>query len=368
MQVAQYYQSVVIVLESEVGAALIKKYKDWVKLLSIKSSYYTAVAHVFQANSMEEQGNYGYMIAFQQLAVEKVRSIGKLPRNTPDSVKDAVKNLTEYLTLKLQESLRQNEQVFHELVPNLETLEPAPGIELVKPVVFQPSDPKIIGTDIFSRLVPMRAYEAASLYSEEQAKLMRSVVSSVDEKNEELNNFMTSLNISEVMDHCEDDATIPADIMSLHRQFQSKGTLVHNVKTKIQELVELSDRVEIQLTELHQRKEQEIQEEKEFQEKFDTKADEQTLNNLWKELESMGKYHKQASKSNNDLSEVFSQHSSNLLLFSGPTNSLVAAMPQVDMNNSIEESDKERVKMLLVRFLFNIIMDLTVIVRQKLMK
>ena len=38
------------------------------------------------------------------------------------------------------------------------------GIELVKPVVFQPSDPKTTGSDILSRLVPMRAYEAASVY------------------------------------------------------------------------------------------------------------------------------------------------------------------------------------------------------------
>lgn len=64
---------------------------------------------------MEEQANYGYMvlyyvvlqcyddvsqIAFQQLALDKVKSIGKLPRGTSDAVKDAVKNLTEFLTLK----------------------------------------------------------------------------------------------------------------------------------------------------------------------------------------------------------------------------------------------------------------------------
>ena len=38
------------------------------------------------------------------------------------------------------------------------------GFELVKPYIFQPSDPKSMGSDIFSRLVPMRAYEAASIY------------------------------------------------------------------------------------------------------------------------------------------------------------------------------------------------------------
>lgn len=62
----------------------------------------------------------------------------------------------------------------------------ASGADLVKPITFQPSDSKNVGRDIFARLVPMRAYEAASVYSEEKAKLLRSVVSSVQEKDEEL--------------------------------------------------------------------------------------------------------------------------------------------------------------------------------------
>ena len=60
------------------------------------------------------------------------------------------------------------------------------GADLVRPVSFHPTDPKNLGTDIFSRLIPMRAHEVASIYSEEKAKLMRSVVSSVDEKDQEL--------------------------------------------------------------------------------------------------------------------------------------------------------------------------------------
>ena len=60
------------------------------------------------------------------------------------------------------------------------------GAELVKPVVFQPADRKATGSDIFSRLVPMKAYEAASVFSEEKAKILRSILSSVDAKNAEL--------------------------------------------------------------------------------------------------------------------------------------------------------------------------------------
>lgn len=56
----------------------------------------------------------------------------------------------------------------------------------MKPVAFHPTDSKNLGTDILARLVPMRAYEASSVYSERKAELLRSVTSSVTEKDEEL--------------------------------------------------------------------------------------------------------------------------------------------------------------------------------------
>ena len=87
LQVAEYYQFVVLVLES--NPPVTKKHKDWMKLLQIKINYYSAIAHVrltctqlcfsqlssfsssysfyihqlYQANSLEEQGNYGFMVS-----------------------------------------------------------------------------------------------------------------------------------------------------------------------------------------------------------------------------------------------------------------------------------------------------------------
>ena len=51
VQVAEYYQSVLMVLESDVGAAVVKKFKDWPKLLQIKTIYYTSIAHVIVPSS-----------------------------------------------------------------------------------------------------------------------------------------------------------------------------------------------------------------------------------------------------------------------------------------------------------------------------
>lgn len=83
------------------------------------------------------------------------------------------------------------------------------GADLVKPVAFHATDPKNLGTDIFGRLVPMGAYEAASVFSEEKAKLLRSVVSSVAEKDEELEQYLVSLNAGEIDKLHQDAPKIP---------------------------------------------------------------------------------------------------------------------------------------------------------------
>ena len=55
----------------------------------------------------------------------------------------------------------------------------------------------------------MGAYEAASVFSEEKAKLLRSVVSSVAEKDEELEQYLVSLNPDEIKMLKQDAPKIP---------------------------------------------------------------------------------------------------------------------------------------------------------------
>lgn len=57
---------------------------------------------------------------------------------------------------------------------------------------------KISGPDVFSRLIPIGAHEASSVYSEEKAKLLRQVTSQVDAKNTELIEFMSSLQLDQL--------------------------------------------------------------------------------------------------------------------------------------------------------------------------
>lgn len=57
---------------------------------------------------------------------------------------------------------------------------------MVKAIELDPTDPSIAGDDLFSGLIPMKALKSVSFYSEEKAKLKRSVIERVEKKNKEL--------------------------------------------------------------------------------------------------------------------------------------------------------------------------------------
>ena len=86
---------------------------------------------------------------------------------------------SDVVNAKLDNAKKENEFIYHEKVPDMESLPEIKGASLVKGIPFDVSDPEVSGQDIFHRLVPLEAHEASSLYSEEQAKLLRCVLSFV---------------------------------------------------------------------------------------------------------------------------------------------------------------------------------------------
>lgn len=65
---------------------------------------------------------------------------------------------------KRKAAKNENEFIYHEEVPDKDSLPDIKGASLVKGIPFSVTDTDISGPDIFSRLVPMKAHEASSLY------------------------------------------------------------------------------------------------------------------------------------------------------------------------------------------------------------
>ena len=91
-----------------------------------------------------------------------------------------------FFYFRLQSAKKDNDFIYHEKIPPLDSLPEIKGAPLVKGIPFDATDPEICGVDIFQKLVPMEAHEASSIYSEEKAKLLRAVMEDIETANTEL--------------------------------------------------------------------------------------------------------------------------------------------------------------------------------------
>ena len=59
-----------------------------------------------------------------------LETLSRISQNISQPGNDAIVVLgcIIWVGIRLSESIKQNDQVYHELIPNLDTLEPAPGI------------------------------------------------------------------------------------------------------------------------------------------------------------------------------------------------------------------------------------------------
>lgn len=80
------------------------------------------------------------------------------------AVAEALQFTQDVVEGKRKAAHNDNEFIYHEKVPERDTLPTLKGASLVKGIPFGTDDPEVAGPDIFGRLVPLRAHEASSLY------------------------------------------------------------------------------------------------------------------------------------------------------------------------------------------------------------
>ncbi|XP_009321427.1 PREDICTED: tyrosine-protein phosphatase non-receptor type 23, partial [Pygoscelis adeliae] len=186
-QVVDYYKEACRALENSETASLLGKIqKDWKKLVQMKIYYFAAVAHLHMGKQAEEQQKFGERVIYFQSALDKLNEAIKLAKGQPETVQEALRFTMDVIGGKYNSAKKDNDFIYHEAVPALDTLQSVKGAPLVKALPVNPTDPAVTGPDIFAKLVPMAAHEASSLYSEEKAKLLRDVMAKIEAKNEVL--------------------------------------------------------------------------------------------------------------------------------------------------------------------------------------
>lgn len=125
-----------------------------------------------------------------------------LPPDAGPSLSDLTKAHLALCTEKKNEAQRENDLIYNAILPQAETLPPIDKTSVATIVTIQdvygaPDVQKVIGSDIFVRLIPLSVHESASVYSEEKAKLVRGEVEKADNAEVEVKSALDAMGVKE---------------------------------------------------------------------------------------------------------------------------------------------------------------------------
>uniref|UniRef100_A0A8C7HX11 Tyrosine-protein phosphatase non-receptor type 23 n=1 Tax=Oncorhynchus kisutch TaxID=8019 RepID=A0A8C7HX11_ONCKI len=341
-QVVDYYKEACRALENSDTASMLGKIqKDWKKLVQMKIYYFASIAHLHMGKQAEEQQKYGERLAYLQSSLDKLSEAIKLAKGQPDSVQEALKFTMDVIGGKFNSAKKDNDFIYHETVPSLETLASVKGAPLVKALPVNPTDPSVTGPDLFAKLVPMAAHEASSLYSEEKAKLLRDIMAKIDSRNDTLEQFMDSLGLEpDSVDNLDMYSHIPPVLMEKCAALSVRPDTVKSLIQSMQVLSGVFTDVEASLREIRDVLEEDEAGVRALQEavgggpaaELHPQAHAQTLAEIRRDLEKYMEAHEKASFTNTELHRAMNLHISNLRLLGGPLDALRDALPRPQLN------------------------------------
>ncbi|KAJ5569574.1 uncharacterized protein N7459_009004 [Penicillium hispanicum] len=179
--------------------------KVWSVVVQAKAAHMGSVASYYQAIADSDNGSHGVAIARLQVADKQSTTALSWAKSFPSSA-SATSNMTAESGPALVELIKHNHTnvqamlstlakdndfIYHQPVPNEAGLSAVAKLPAAKAIpvseLYQGQDiQRIIGPDIFQKLVPMSVTETASLYDEEKAKLIRAETEKVETANGEM--------------------------------------------------------------------------------------------------------------------------------------------------------------------------------------
>jgi hypothetical protein len=176
--------------------------KAWYQYCLIKAKYFLAVGYDYQSKGFENNGKYGEAIAYLTQAINYIQEAARMPLpNQYSEVSKLFKSYLESAKHRLAALEKDNDFIYHTLVPPVSTLSEPPALEAAKPIEMDElyKDDKdvtqIIGKEIFENLIPLSVHEKSSMYSEEKADLLRKEGEKIEIADEELSSALEFLDL-----------------------------------------------------------------------------------------------------------------------------------------------------------------------------
>lgn len=221
-------------------------FPSWRATVEFKHKYFLAMTHLLLglASADDSASEIGVRIARLKYASQLLEQSKKLVSDTldPKTTKVAFTVIENMVNSKLDKAIRYNDNVYHAIIPNRETLPQPEAKLLVAPAPFSLSSiPEF--KDLFSSLVTIEAVQVNSIYSQKKDDLARQINSEVEKQDEELAQMMSTLNFDKKSLQLP-SIEVPDDLMEICADLSMNPNIVDDVLTKLEELDDKSEEIQ----------------------------------------------------------------------------------------------------------------------------
>ncbi|EDW85389.2 uncharacterized protein Dwil_GK10583 [Drosophila willistoni] len=319
-------------------------YNLWKKYVRFKINYLNCILFLYQGQHAEEQRKMGERVTLYQASWDKLEEARKGSKGLPDQteINESLSFTADVVEAKRKNAKNENEFIYHETVPELGTIPAVQGANLVNGIGFSVLDEEFADADIFARLVPMKAHEASSMYSEEKAKLLRKYSALLEAKDQQLDGYMSSLTLDNLNINEEQANKLPQGIVDRCAALNANKTAISDLVEAMSQLAEITAEVETNLNDLKLMLEAEAKEEIEFQNLSGVQRTPNAhITELTREFQKYNEAHTRAGESNNTLRKAMSLHVNNLKILARPLQEIQQLMPKLSTELNTAEIFKD---------------------------
>lgn len=197
--------------------------KNWPLECQAKTKYFTALGSLLYGKSLQNKPStqkFGESIGYIQKSINEFNELVMLPLPNGATKKEfnkyyqgIVSTGLDLARTTLKSSEHDNDLIYHSLVPPPATLSAVEPKEVVTATPLQEmykeeDHVRVVGRDLFTRLVPMHVLQQTSVYSEEKASLLRSEGERIEVADQKLNSALEYMGL-------------PGELYALKKDIQS---------------------------------------------------------------------------------------------------------------------------------------------------
>ena len=298
--------------------------KEWFSQIHSKQYIYSAISDYHQSAVAGAAKKFGEEIAWLNHSVESFRlAESKWP------LTEFVQTYHKKVLKRQEDTIKENDFIYHARVPEFRLLESTERFSLVKPA---PLPTKFLpeSDSLFDALLPLRAQQAWQKLEARKQEIAGQEISGLQEATTTLNSILASLNLPAAIEDAP-GVDLPKSLQDKSKYVRQKGgiqyvtKLINELPELLRRNMEILDEVDrsIQNEEKRDAAQREI-----FKEKW-SRTPSATLNKAWKDY--VSKYRnliKNAMAADDKVKEKFRNHEREIgLLSSASTEAIANAIP-----------------------------------------